>query len=508
MDREKIAFAAMKPLDVAIGGVVTGLKKTKTLDRVTDGFYSAAQTVLRGMYVKMNDLSAEGLGNVPETGGVLFASNHQSWNDVQVIGASCPRRVRFLAKSEFENFPVLRHLIALSDSPFIRRGGDSQGMEQAVGMLGDGKALVIFPEGTIPGEEEIPRHAVEPETGLLRGHTGAVRMAIAAKVPIVPVGVSGTGKSFPPEVFPRLEILEAPKNVPVTVRYGTPLTFEALYDKELTAEDLKKATKRLMLAISKLVDHDRGYVPVKVPVPELPKYRKVGVLLLHGFTSSTKTVDGITPMLTEAKIPFRVPVLRGHGTVYTDLAGVTAADWYEDAEKALLELASEVDQVVVVGLSMGGLMALELGIRHPDKICGVVTWAAALRFKDPLAPVAPALSRFIKSWPSPNAFTDQSLRTAGNDNYPKFMTDAFGSLLEQSKVTEKRLGLFQVPLCVIGAKKDTVVDPLAANILYRDVASQHREIHWFHKSGHEMGLDLERKQVFQTTLGFVRKFKK
>ena len=71
----------------------------------------------------------------------------------------------------------------------------------------------FFPEGTIPGEEDRMRHEVEPDTGMLRGHSGAVRMAIEGRVPIVPIGVSGTGASFPPEVYPRLEILEPPKPV-------------------------------------------------------------------------------------------------------------------------------------------------------------------------------------------------------------------------------------------------------------------------------------------------------
>ena len=213
MDREKIAFAAMKPIDVALGTVIAAAKATGTFEPFGERFYGIARKVLNDMYTKNNALAAEGLERVPTSGGVVFASNHQSWNDVQVIGATCPRRLRFLAKSEFETWPILRHLIALSDSPFIRRGGDAEGMANAIHSLREGKALMIFPEGTIPGEEDLGRHEVEAETGLLRGHTGAVALAIEARVAVVPIGVSGTGASFPPEVYPRLEILETPKPV-------------------------------------------------------------------------------------------------------------------------------------------------------------------------------------------------------------------------------------------------------------------------------------------------------
>ncbi len=155
--------------------------------------------------------------------------------------------------------------------------------------------------------------------------------------------------------------------------------------------------------------------------------------------------------------------LRWHGTTYTDLEGVTAQDWYEDAEAALMELSREVDKVAVVGLSMGGLVALHLGIRHPDQVAAVATWAAALRFRDPLAPLTPVLARLVKSWPAPESFRDPSLKVHSR-NYPRFMTRAFGSLLAFSQETERRLPELTVPLCVIHSKADQVIAPVSANL--------------------------------------------
>jgi carboxylesterase len=506
MDREKIVFAALKPADLALGSVVGALKASGQIHKVTDHVYRGVSKGLKAMYENQNELRAEGLENVPSSGGVLFAINHQSWNDVQVVSATCPRRLRFLAKSEFETWPVLRHLIALSDSPFIRRGGDKEGMAQAIESLRDGKALAIFPEGTIPGEEQIMRREREPETGLLRGRTGAVRMAIAAGVPIVPVGVSGTGASFPPEVYPRLEVLEAPKNNPVEVRYGEPIYFDEYHDRECSYEDYRGLTNKLMKAISELIDHENNYIPIQVPIPPLPAHEKIGVLLLHGFTSSVKTVSGLVPHLEEAGIPYRMPVLRGHGSVYTDLRGCTAQDWIDDAEAALDDLAQEVDKVVVVGLSMGGLIALNLGIRRHDVICGVCTWAASLLFRDPLTPLASVMARVVETWPSPNAFNDLNLALE-SENYPRFATDAFVSLRNFARDTGLRLGQLQAPICVMHSKADQIISPLSANVIYRDVSSAHREIHWFERSGHEMGQDCERDRVFAETMEYVLRFR-
>lgn len=225
----------------------------------------------------------------------------------------------------------------------------------------------------------MPRHAVDPETGLLQGRTGVVRLAMEAGVPVVPVGISGTGAAFPPEIYPRLELLELPRKVPITVRFGRPLRFSRPEGGVAEREDLRRETDRLMKALSALVDHGRSYVPTRVPVPPLPRHERLGVLLLHGFTSGLRALDGLVPHLEAAGLPFRMPVLRGHGTRWEDLKGVTAADWHADAEAALLDLARDVDAVVVVGLSMGGLVALELAMNHPMRVAAVVPVAAGGR---------------------------------------------------------------------------------------------------------------------------------
>jgi carboxylesterase len=229
---------------------------------------------------------------------------------------------------------------------------------------------------------------------------------------------------------------------------------------------------------------------------------RLGVLLLHGYTSSLKTVDGLVPHLEAAGIPYRMPVLRGHGTTYEDLRGVTSADWYADAETALLDLAREVDKVAVVGLSMGGLVALDLAARHPELVASVVTVAAALRFKDPLARLTGAIAKVVPTWPSPNSFNDHTLKPRC-ENYPKFTTDSFASLFAYSQEMERRLPEIKVPVCVLQSKRDQIVAPVAANVIYERVGSEHREIHWFEHSGHEMMQDLEADAVLARIMDYL-----
>ena len=523
MERWELMNKALMPLDDILGLGLDALKKAGYYAPFRDGLYETARSFMRKNLEKQNDLKVSGLENVPKTGGCLIAINHQSWLDVQVVTASSPRRYYFIAKAEFKDWPFLRRMIEMTDGLYIRRGGDDKGLEDVVNALKSGKAVAVFPEGTIPGEEDIPRWEVEKDTGLLRGKSGVVRLALAAGVPIIPCGVTGTGKAWPPEAYPRLQQwppLAGPG--PVSVKYGKPIEFAKPRRKPSRAE-LEKKTKKVMLAISSLVDHSKGFVPMTLPLngktepTSLPRFAfsrpakpgkecgkaPLGVLVLHGFTSDIHCVDALVKPLDEMGVPYRFPVLRGHGTTFQDMEGTTHQDWYEDAENALLDLYREADQVAVVGLSMGGLVALELGARHRDKVGGLVTVAAALRFADPLAPVSPLMSKFIRFWPSPDAYTDKALRDKENRNYPKFSTKAFGCLLEYSKTIPDILSFVKAPILILQSSKDTVVAPRAAKVIYSKVSSKDRSLVWFEKSGHEMLLDCEAGAVVDAAMNFI-----
>ncbi len=503
----------MKPVDDLMGLGLDAMKRVGVYEPFRRNLYEVFRTALRFQFTHQNDLEVLGLENIPETGGAILAANHSSWLDVQVIVAALStRRVHFVAKDMFEDWPLLRHLIALSDSPFIRRGGDEEGLRQVADMLRAGELVCIFPEGTIPGEENIARWEVEPDTGLLKGKTGVARLALLANVPIIPVGLSGTGRAFPPEVYPRMQQLPGNDKVKVTIKFGEPFRLPEVDLDKCSRSDLRDMTKKIMLAISGLIDFERAYQPVKLPVQfkiepsRIPPYAHrsaplkagqkapVGVLVLHGFTSHISCVDAVKPLLVERNVPFRFPILRGHGTKFEDMQGVTAHDWYADAEDALLDLLQECEKAIVIGHSMGGLVALELAARHGDKLVGTIAAAPALRFADPLTFLTPVLSKVVKFWPSPKAYNDPECAKK-NKNYAKFATDAFVSLYAYAGAVQNLLSFVKGPLVLLQPRNDQVVAPKSAEIAYEKVSSKDRQLVWFEKSGHEMFLDLEADAV-------------
>ncbi len=222
----------------------------------------------------------------------------------------------------------------------------------------------------------------------------------------------------------------------------------------------------------------------------------LGLLILHGFTSSLDTVRILEVMAEDLDLPYRMPTLRGQGSHYRDLRGVGWREWYADAEAALKDLLGEVDRAVIIGLSMGGLVALDLATRYTARLAGVVTIAAAMRFLSPLTKLAPLLSRVMREASAPNPFNDKEL-ARNNTNYPKFPTDSFNSLLEYGKLVEQKLPQVRVPILVLASRKDSIVAPAAATTIYERVSTpaDHKRIIWFERSGHEMLQDMEADEV-------------
>lgn len=135
-----------------------------------------------------------GLRNVPVTGPVILASNHLSFSDSVFMPLVVPRKVTFLAKSEYFTSPgpkgLLKKLtfLALGQVPVDRSGGRRSEAALITGLkvLADGNCLGIYPEGTR-----------SPDGRLYKGRTGLVRLALESGAPIIPIAMFDTDKIQP-----------------------------------------------------------------------------------------------------------------------------------------------------------------------------------------------------------------------------------------------------------------------------------------------------------------------
>ncbi len=239
--------------------------------------------------------------------------------------------------------------------------------------------------------------------------------------------------------------------------------------------------------------------------------KDIGCLVLHGYSSHISCVDGIVPYLEEAGIPYRMPYLRGHGTRPEDLEGVRWQDWLDDASAALDDLLKETPKAAIVGLSMGGLLALHLAALRPDDVAGIVTLAAALYLKNPLAPgnplsfLAPLVTKIVKYWPNKAPYADPEA-AATDRSYHRLPADSVLTFLEYTKVVEKLLPQVTVPARILQSRADGVVKPESAQIIHDRISSSDKKIIWFEKSNHEMMRDVEKEAVFAAIMEALREF--
>ncbi|HEY6189171.1 MAG TPA: lysophospholipid acyltransferase family protein [Pyrinomonadaceae bacterium] len=141
-----------------------------------------------------------GMENIPLKGSVIIAANHQSYIDPFWIGVVIKRPMRFLAWSESFDWPVIGKLMELFGAwPLEIERSDPTAIRRSLQYLRDGGAVVIFPEGG----------RCLPDGEMARFKNGAVRMALEANVPILPVTIRGGHRVWPKGYrFPRLGKVE------------------------------------------------------------------------------------------------------------------------------------------------------------------------------------------------------------------------------------------------------------------------------------------------------------
>ncbi|GAA1478665.1 lysophospholipid acyltransferase family protein [Nocardioides aestuarii] len=197
-----------------------------------------------------------GLERVPSTGPVILASNHLSFIDSVVIPIVVPRKVVFLAKSDYFDSPGVKG--ALSKAWFEGLGmlpvdrDDTKAaiasLDTALEVLGRGEAFGIYPEGTRSRDGR-----------LYRGRTGVGHLALTAGCPVVPVGLTGTQDIQP--VGSRL-----PRLASVSVTFGEPLRFEGRFDGVPAGRARREITDEIMAAIGALTGQEPAGVYNERPV--------------------------------------------------------------------------------------------------------------------------------------------------------------------------------------------------------------------------------------------------
>lgn len=153
--------------------------------------------------------TVSGRAHVPAAGGALLAANHTSNLDNYLLSAVSPRPVAYLGKQELARglFGVFN--LAMGMVPIERGRADHAAIEQVAEALRGGDVIALFPEGTRT-----------PTGALFRFRSGLARLAHAADVPVVPVGIRGAATVWPRGAGP---VMRRPARGVLAVHFGPPV---------------------------------------------------------------------------------------------------------------------------------------------------------------------------------------------------------------------------------------------------------------------------------------------
>ncbi len=153
----------------------------------SDCIYDACYLLNMGIMTFGFSLRMEGKRNVPEDGPVLVLANHQSFLDPVLVGLASGRRMHYLARKTLFRNPVFGGLIrAFRAVPIDQEGVGKEGIRTVLNLLGQGKAVMVFPEGE------------RTRTGTMQALRPGIHLLLQRTVaPVVPMGIAGAYEAWP-----------------------------------------------------------------------------------------------------------------------------------------------------------------------------------------------------------------------------------------------------------------------------------------------------------------------
>lgn len=228
----------------------------------------------------------------------------------------------------------------------------------------------------------------------------------------------------------------------------------------------------------------------------------IGCLLIHGFTSTPAEMYPLAKALSDEGYTVHSILLSGHGTNHDELLKVSYIDWYNDVEKAYDELLFECEKVVVIGHSMGGLLALMLASNyHIDKLACL---ACAIKPNNRLVKYTGVLKYFKKytGWKNSSHKVE--------DEYDKYRLHY--NVFPLHSVHQLHLASRSASIClknihsetlILQDKNDSQVKREGAYALYNGISSIYKKLEWIDDATHSLTLGPKKEDVFKKIIDFI-----
>jgi carboxylesterase len=253
----------------------------------------------------------------------------------------------------------------------------------------------------------------------------------------------------------------------------------------------------------------KATTPEKLPPPSFSNINgPIGCLLIHGFGDSADLMRPMGDHLSSKGISVRGITLPGHGTSLDDFSRITAEKLLGAVETQYLKMKSECDLVVVVGFSMGGLLALQLAtLREVD---GIVTICTPMFLRggwqgDAVLKLASKLGGAFGASLPKAGFSSLADKTLSDfmTGYEKYPFRGITSLMHLMETTRPILERVRAPILVAQSLKDDLVWKKSGQYLVDSVASDRRKLLNLENSRHKAPIDIDRHILFDEISRFA-----
>jgi carboxylesterase len=228
-----------------------------------------------------------------------------------------------------------------------------------------------------------------------------------------------------------------------------------------------------------------------------------GVLLCHGFTGSPQSLRPWAEYLAKAGLTVSLPRLPGHGTTWQEMARTRWEDWFAEVDRAFDELQSRCEEIFLMGLSMGGCLALRLAETRGAAVRGLVLVNPSVTADNKvLLALAPLLKLVVPSVKGiASDIKNPDAREAGYDRTP---TRAAATLPGLWRSTQQHLSDLTQPVLAYHSTDDHVVGPASLKVLTGALRPGQIEVRELSDSYHVATLDNDAEAIFAGSLEFVR----
>lgn len=228
-----------------------------------------------------------------------------------------------------------------------------------------------------------------------------------------------------------------------------------------------------------------------------------GVLLIHGFTGSPAEMVLLGKHLNACGYTVLAPRLSGHGTTPEEMEVTNWANWYNSVRDGYHLLKGICTSISVIGLSMGGLLAIKLAI--DNNIDRVVALSSPIYIMNKAVRFIPAPKDCKGRYVPKKRRQIQGVDSIYTVAYNKMPLTSVHSLLALIRHIAKHLPDLQRPFLVVQSKNDHTVKYHSAAYIYRSAGSKEKELFWLENSGHLVTLDTEKEIVFAKIMEFLDK---